>query len=189
MPCYIWDFSSPNTSVQGVEPMSPGLEVRSLNHRTTRKVQIFLILYERRIYEDLKEEKCINRVLKYEGELARWRGKKTEKGLGWGWKSSGKSWECQYCMGTKCMSKKTVTVGDAREMDSSWIPEELVSSMLTWVGITLHYVQGEPLKCFKVWAHNCILENDSGGERTAETLARSLTLFFIELHYSWWPTW
>ena len=84
MPCYIWDFSSPNTLVQGVEPMSPGLEVRSLNHRTTRKVQIFLILYEIRICEDLKEEKCINRVLKYEGELARWRGKKTEKGLGWG---------------------------------------------------------------------------------------------------------
>ena len=64
--------------------MFPGLEARSLNHWTTRKVQIFLILYEIRICEDLKEEKCLNRVLKYEGELVRWSGKKTEKGLGWG---------------------------------------------------------------------------------------------------------
>ena len=63
--------------------MFPGLEVRSLNHWTTRKVKIFLTLYEIRICEDLKEEKCLNRVLKY-GELARWRGKKTENGLDWG---------------------------------------------------------------------------------------------------------
>ena len=61
--------------------------------------------------------------------------------------------------------------------------------MLTCVDITPRYVQGEALKRFKVWAHNCILENDSGGERTEETLARSLTLFFIELYYTWWPTW
>ena len=34
----MWDLISP----PGVEPMSPALEVRSLNHWTTREVPIFL---------------------------------------------------------------------------------------------------------------------------------------------------
>lgn len=53
------------------------------------------------------------------------------------------------------------------------------------VDMTPHYPQGqgEPLKHFKVWAHNCILQSHSGEERTEETLAMTLELFFMELHY------
>ena len=53
------------------------------------------------------------------------------------------------------------------------------------VDMTLHYPQGQggPLKHFKIWAHNCILQSHSGEERTEETLTRTLKLFLMELHY------